>query len=218
MKCIRGFLQKIDVFGVPYSFKYKKRERYNTSLGGFIFCLFIVGVLIFGIYYFIPFYSRKNYSIIYYSMNMPVTDSIKLSESKASFAIGLACPFEEITQVSGKDLFDLQLSYIIYTTDHEGRKNKVKQRLSSHPCNYSDFYNNYNDTFDYMKLNQFECLDKKDDALRGIYTDEVFKYYEFSVLSKNDSVELFKKIDRYLIEQDCRLELYYTDATIDFDN
>jgi len=218
MKCIKGFFQAIDVFGVPYSFKYKKRERYNTSLGGFIFCLFIVGVLIFGIYYFIPFYSRKNYSIIYYSMNMPVTDSIKLSESKASFAIGLACPFEEITQVSGKDLFDLQLSYIIYTTDHEGRKNKVKQRLSSHPCNYSDFYNNYNDTFDYMKLNQFECLDKKDDALRGIYTDEVFKYYEFSVLSKNDSVELFKKIDRYLIEQDCRLELYYTDATIDFDN
>ena len=218
MNCIKGFFQKIDVFGVPYSFKHKKSEKYNTSLGGFIFFLFIVAVLIIGIYYFIPFYNRKNLSIIYYSMNMPVTDTIKLSESKASFAIGLACPFEEKTQVSGKDLFDLQLTYIIYTTDHEGKKNKVKQRLSSHPCNYADFYNNYNDTFDFMSLNQYECLDKKDNIFQGIYTDEVFIYYEFSVVSKNDSVELFQKIDRYLTEQDCRLELYYTDITIDFDN
>ena len=218
MKCIKGFLQKIDVFGVPYSFKHKQNEKYNTSLGGFIFLLFIIAVLVIGIYYFIPFYNRKNFSIIYYSMNMPVTDTIKLSESKANFAIGLACPYEEKTQVSGKDLFDLQLTYIIYTTDHDGKKNKVKERLSTHPCNYADFYNNYNDTFDFMGLDQFECLDKKDNSLQGIYTDEVFRYYEFSVVSKNDSVDLFQKIDRYLTEQDCRLELYYTDITIDFDN
>ena len=151
-------------------------------------------------------------------MNMPVTDTIKLSESKANFAIGLACPFEEKTQVSGKDLFDLQLTYIIYTTDHEGKKNKVKEKLSTHPCNYADFYNSYNDTFDFMSLNQFECLDKKDNSFQGIYTDEVFIYYEFSVVSKNDSVDLFQKIDKYLTEQDCRLELYYTDVTIDLDN
>ena len=85
MKCIRGFLQKIDVFGVPYSFKHNKNEKYNTSLGGFIFFVFIILVLIVGIYYFIPFYNRKNFSLIYYSMNMPVTDTIKLSESKANF-------------------------------------------------------------------------------------------------------------------------------------
>ena len=218
MKYIKGFLQKIDVFGVPYSFKYKKNEKYNTSLGGFILLLFIINILVIGIYYFIPFYNRKNFSIIYYSMNMPVTDTIKLSESQANFAIGLACPFEEKTQVSGKDLFDLQLTYIIYTTDRDGKKNKDKQKLSTHPCNYADFYNNFNDTFDFMGLNQFECLDKKDNSLQGIYTDEVFRYYEFSLVSKNDSVDLFQKIDRYLTEEDCRLELYYTDVTIDFDN
>ena len=218
MKCFKGFLQKIDVFGVPYSFKHKKNEKYSTALGGFVLILFIVVVFVIGIYYFIPFYNRKNFSIIYYSMNMPVTDTIKLSESKANFAIGLACPFEEKTQVSGIDLFDLQLTYIIYTTDHDGKKNKVKQRLSTHPCNYTDFYNNYNDTFDFMRLNQFECLDKKDHSLQGIYTDEIFTYYEFSVVSKNDSNDLFQKIDRYLTEQDCRLELYYTDVTIDLDN
>jgi hypothetical protein len=151
-------------------------------------------------------------------MNMPVTDTIKLSESKASFAIGLECPFEKKTQVSGKDLFDLQLTYIVYTKDHEGNKNKAKNILSSHPCNYADFYNQYNDSFDFVNLNQFECLDKKDNSLQGIYADEIFSYYEFSVVSKNDSIDLFRKIDRYLTEQDCKLQLYYTDITIDFDN
>jgi len=218
MQCIKGFLQKIDVFGAPYSFKHKKNEKYNTSLGGFIFLLFIVVVLIYEIYFFIPFYNRKNFSLIYYSMNMPVTDTIKLHESKASFAIGLECPFEQKTQVSGKDLFDLQLAYIIYTKDHEGKRNKVKNILTSHPCNYADFYNNYNDSFDFTGLNQFECLDKKDNSLQGIFADEVFRYYEFSVVSKNGSIELFQKIDKYLTEQDCKLQLYYTDVTIDFDN
>jgi len=218
MKCIKGFLQKIDVFGVSYSFKHKKSEKYNTSLGGFIFLLFIVVVIIFGIYYFIPFYNRKNFSIIYYSMNMPVTDTIKLSESKASFAIGLECPFEEKTQVSGKDLFDLQLTYIVYSKDHNGNRNKVKNILSSHKCTYADFYNNYNDSFDFAGLNQFECLDKKDNSIQGIFADEVFSYYEFTVMSKNNSVDLFQKIDRYLTEQDCKLQLYYTDITIDFDD
>ena len=218
MKCLKGLFQKIDVFGVPYSFKHKKNEKYNTSLGGFIFFLFIVVVLVIGIYYFIPFYNRKNFSLIYYSMNMPVTDTIKLSESKANFAIGLACPLEEKTQVSGKDLFNLELTYIVYTTDHNGIKTKVKHNLSTHSCKYKDFYNNFNDTFDFMSLDQFECLDKIDDSIQGIYTDEVFRYYEFSVVSKNNSIELFRTIDKYLTEQDCRLELYYTDVTIDFDN
>ena len=218
LKIIKRFFKKIDVFVVLFSFKHKSNEKFSTSLGGFIFLLFIVAVLVVGIYYFIPFYNRQNFSIIYYSMNMPVTDTIKLSESKANFAIGLACPYNSKAQVEGKDLFDLSLTYIIYTTDRNGIKNKDRQILTSHSCNYEDFYNQFNDTIDFMSLDQFECLDKKDNSLQGIYTDEVFTYYEFSVLAKNDSVDLLRKIDEYLTEQDCKLELYYIDVTIDFDD
>ena len=45
---------------------------------------------------------------------------------------------------------------------------------------------------DFMSLNKFKCLDKKDNSLQGIYTDEVFSYYEFSVISKNELMKLFK--------------------------
>ena len=36
MKRIKSLLKKIDVFGVPFSFRYKQDDKYQTSLGGLI--------------------------------------------------------------------------------------------------------------------------------------------------------------------------------------
>ena len=71
MKSARKFFKKFDVFGVPYLFKYKNEDKYTTASGGFLLILFTVASLSIGIYYLIPFYNRKNFSIIYYTMNMP---------------------------------------------------------------------------------------------------------------------------------------------------
>ena len=57
-----------------------------------------------------------------------------------------------------------------------------------------------------------------DDEIRGIYTEEVFSYYEFEILAKEDSQSNYDKIDKYLKANDCKLELYYTDITIDIDD
>ena len=64
MKSIKQFLRKLDVFGVPYSFKYRDKEKYTTALGGLFVVLFIAAALFMGIYYFIPFYNRKNYTTV----------------------------------------------------------------------------------------------------------------------------------------------------------
>ena len=42
---VRGFLKKIDFFGVPFSFKYNYEEKYTTCLGGIVFILFCIGCL-----------------------------------------------------------------------------------------------------------------------------------------------------------------------------
>ena len=73
------------------------------------------------------------------------------------------------------------IKYVIYTKDKEGNKNKESTKFLTHPCNYSDFYNNYNDSLDLLNIDSFNCLDKTDDIIEGIYTDEIFSYYEFSV-------------------------------------
>lgn len=192
MKTIRKFLKKLDVFGVPYSFKYKNDEKYTTATGGFTLILFSILVIAFAIYYFIPFYNRKNLNIIYYSMNMPSTDEIKLYKSKANFAIGLDCPYNKKLGMAGEDLFKVELKYVTFAKNHEGVRNVTRYPLSSHKCNYSDFYNEFNDSFDIVNMGQLECLDEIDHSIQGIYNDELFSYYEFGVISKADTVKNYQ--------------------------
>ena len=217
MKSIKKFLKKFDVFGVPFQFKFQEEGTYTTSLGGFFFIGFCIMVLVVGIYYCIPFLNRKNFSIIYYSMNMANTDQIKLDESKAAFAVGLNC-YDDDDGTKAEDLLKLDLNYYIHKKTREGKTNKTGSILSTHNCNYGDFYNSYNESFDLINMGNFQCLDKTDNVVEGIYTDETFSYYEFTVSAKTDSVENFEKIDRYLTRNDCRLQLYYTDISIDFND
>ena len=217
MKAIKSILKKFDVFGVPFSFRYKNQEKYNTSLGGFFFFIFCIIALTVGIYYFIPFISRKHYSLVYYSMTLPTAETIKLKESKAAFAVGFDCKVAaDGTKV--EDILQLKLNYFIYRKYSNGTRKKFPQTLSSHKCTYKDFYNQYNFTFDLLNLKTFECLDNTDHIIKGIYTDEFFSYYEFSVSSKEDSEVNFNRIDKYLMENDCKISVYYTDITFDLND
>ena len=218
MKSIKNYIKKFDLFGVPFYFRYKNEDKYSTSLGGLIFILFSILFLIYEIYFFISFFNKKNFSIIYYSNNLAKTEKIKLNESKAAFAVGLDCEIDKEYGTKAEDLLDFVSKFVIFEKSHDGNQQKIKQVLSLHPCNYSDFYDNYNEQVDILGLNKFQCLDKTDHIIEGIYTDEVFSYYEFSVVIKEDNSQNFDKIHDYLIRNDCYLQLYYTDITFDLNN
>ena len=141
MKAIKYFLRKIDIFGVPFSFKYKTKDKYSTPFGGFFLLLFSILAISFFIYYFLPFINRKNLSIIYYTMNIPKTEQIRLKDSQAAFTIGFEC--DDKTELKAEDVFKLEMRYIIYTKTMEGTYDKKKTLLSTHNCLYEDFYNNY---------------------------------------------------------------------------
>ena len=91
METIKSFLRKIDPFGVPFSFKYKLRQKYTTSTGGLFLIIFIVSAFIVSIYYFIPFYHRENITAVYYTLILPYSERINFAESKSSFAFGFNC-------------------------------------------------------------------------------------------------------------------------------
>ena len=212
MKSFKNFLRKIDIFGVPFNFKYKTRDKYSTPIGGFILLLFIFAALTFGIYYMIPFINRNNLSIIYYTMNIPKTEKINLSQSKAAFSIGLDC--EDKTTLKANDVFKLQSTYILYIKNMTGHYNKDKTPLPSHLCKYEDYYNNYNTSFDYLGLKKYHCLDIYDHNIEGIYSDQIFSYYEFSLTARDKTDD----VEEYLKYNDCKLQIFYTDITIDLSN
>ena len=216
MKSIKKFLRTIDIFGIPLTFRYKKNDKYSTSLGGLTIIIFIILAIAFGVYYFIPFVKRQNLSIIYYTMNIPKTEQIKFKDSKAAFAIGFDC--QKNGRLKVEDVFKLDAVFVNYVKEMDGTYHKDKYPQTTHNCVYEDFYNNYNSSFDYLNLKNYQCLDNNKHIIEGIYADKIFSYYEFSVAAINDSDETFNNIDEYLFENDCKLQLVFTDITIDLSN
>ena len=217
MKSLKSFLRTIDVFGVPFFFRYKGDKKYRTSLGGLFIIIFIVVVLWILIYYFIPFINRKNFTIVYYTMNLPYTEQINLKETKAAFAVGFECDIAS-DGTKAEDILKLELSFTTQTKNKDGTISKDTIQLTTHPCVYKDFYNNFNDSLDYLNIEEFQCLDDNSQIVEGIYTDEVFSYYSFSVVIKEDTQDNFDKLNDYLLKKDCKLNVYYTDITIDLNN
>ena len=215
MKTIKKLLKKIDFFGVPYMFKYKKKERYTTAFSGLFVLLFIIAASFVAIYYFIPFYNRENYTTVFYTLTMSHTEQISFSESKTAFAIGLNC-WTGSDGTKADQLFTLDYKYIYYKLENKYKKNT--EYLNTHPCTKADFYNQYDETFDGSQIYNYQCLDDPSKTLEGIFTSPIFSYYQFDVHAKNKSEELLSKIDAYLLENDCKLQIYYSDNTVDISN
>ena len=216
METLSHFIKAFDIYGITYSFKYKNKERYQTILGGLIALLFLILVFIVVIYYFIPFSKRKNFTIVYYTMNLASTEEVNIFQSQSNIAIGLICEGNKMGKFGSYDLLDLYANYILYVKSSNGSYHKIKEKRSLHICNYDDFYNKNNDQFDYLGMSRLMCLEKKQDIIQGIYSDQIFSYYEFTVAAKNDSV--LKDLDKFLWENDCKLDIYFTDIIIDIDN
>ena len=184
MSAIKKFFTMIDIFGVNYNFRYKEKEKYQTALGGFIIILFAILAITMVIYYFIPFINRKNYTIVYYTMNLAKTEQVDLFASESNFAVGLICEKNKKETKKIEELLDLKSRYVEYVKSRDGNYVKNPQDTKIHLCTYDDFYNKYDAQFDYLSLQTYHCVGNKQFTIQGIYADQVFSYFEFSVVAK----------------------------------
>ena len=218
MSAIKSFFTMIDIFGVNYNFRYKDKEKYQTALGGFIVILFAILAITMAIYYFIPFVNRKNYTIVYYTMNLAKTEEVDLFASESNFAVGLICEKNKKETRKIDELFDLKSRYVEYVKSRDGNYAKNPKETNIHLCTYDDFYNKYDAQFDYLSLQTYYCVGNKEFTIQGIYADQVFSYFEFSVVAKDTTKAWTDEVLRFLFHNDCKLQIAFTDIIIDLDN
>ena len=151
-------------------------------------------------------------------MNLAATESINLFTSESNFAVGLQCENNDNENKQITDLLDLKGKYITYVKSRDSSYKKYSTELNMHKCTYDDFYNKFDKQMDYLGVHECDCLENKDNNIQGIYDDEIFTYYEFSIVAKNNSKSLTEEIIRFLFENDCKFRLIYTDIIIDLDN
>ena len=152
-------------------------------------------------------------------MNLNNTEAIQLAEAPTALAIGITDNImNNNTQYNISDLFELNVGFV--TKRKNGTKTKII--LDKHNCDNIDFHNLHQKSFEESKIDELNCLNKNDlksNSLEGIYTDELFSYYEISVESKYKNNEThIQIINDFLIQYDCKLQFYYTDITINLDD
>ena len=123
---IKRFFEFIDLFYVPISFRYKKEDSCSTCIGGIVSFILIILITTFGIYYFIPFVNRENYSLYYYTINLNQTEEINLQKSKAALAFGFECSNKQNPElyrdISIEDLLELKAKYYYYINKKKKKK------------------------------------------------------------------------------------------------
>ena len=219
--CLFHWTKKFDRFDSPISFRYREEDSYSSWIGGLVTLAIVCSAIFFGIWDFVPFCGRKNYSLFYYTINLKQTEEINLYKSKSSIAFDFECSSkrnpEKYENIKLDDLLELNVNYIYYTNNGE---NKTNSTIGIHNCNESDFYYDYNiiKVLDKNKLNKLKCLNDLNKVIKNRYQERYdnFTYYDINFESKTSSdISMLKD---YLLDNDCKIEIYYIDVTVDVED
>ena len=210
--------KKYDQFAVPISFRHKKEDTYTNWIGGVFTISIVFTACVFGIYYSIDFFKKKNYTVYYYTTNLNQTEEINLKKSKAAIAFGFECSKQKNSDIYGNikitDLLLLKVKYVYYTNNG---KNKNSTKIGIHNCFASDFYNDKNliNSLEKNKYRNLICLDDLNKVIKNRYQDrhDNFTYYQIDIEAKNDTK--ISNVRNYILDNDCKIELYYTDIKLE---
>ena len=91
IKYIKKVFKNFDYFSVYIHFHYKHKDRYKSTIGGLIFIILMLLVVVYVSLNIQNFIRRKNLSIISYDNYINETDIISFDNFSMSFAFGLEC-------------------------------------------------------------------------------------------------------------------------------
>ena len=218
LKKFKKFFRLFDFFGESFTFRYKDENKQTTVLGGIVCILFyVIAITYFGLK-FNPFYKKKNFTLQYYTINLDSTEVLYTKEYSFAFGFGLTVNNKNNNPEIMKYL-DIKFEFVNKT-----KSNKTNEVKKYSKCEEENFPPYVRKSFDDLKINKLECVDLKilsslSHIPKGIYTDNEFFYYIISVqLKDNINEELEKSVYDFLINNDCKLQLYYTDITLDLSN
>ena len=212
-------IRSFDFFGVYYTFQHNYQDKYRSFTGGLFFLLYLLFCFIYILIKFDGFINRKHMSLIYYDRKISPPDFLNFKNYSNNLAFGLTCDNEYGLNFINEFL-NIKLTFVSQLRTHEKIERK-KIILQYHRCIESDFGANYSDFFYLNKLYNYYCMDNTSNSISGFYTDINFNYYEFSILAKENSSELYNEFREILLNYECKFEIFYVDTTInvyDFKN
>ena len=212
LKKLTKGIKKCDYFGVQFNFHYKTHSKFHTVTGGCIFIIFILLAITYIALNIKSFIKRENMNLIYYSKKNEHTEFIKFENYSTAYAYGVVCDGLS-SEYSIYDYIKLSLNFIVLNKTG-GIYNKTEYPINGDYCTEADFYNEFNSSFLSNSLSKYLCAKDKNFIIGGLYTDEIFNYYEFVLSIKSENEVLYEELKDILQTYECRYEVFHVDTTI----
>ena len=212
---INNLIKKFDYIGKTFNFRYRSHENYRSLSGGICFICFLVSSIFYILINLNYFFRRINKSIINYNTIISPTDKLNFLNYSFSLGFSISCNYyDETENYPLNDLFDLSLNYI---QRQNNTVDKIKKNM--HSCNYSDFNPEiieHSIVKKFVEHNHYYCPDNLDDLITGIYEDDYFSYYEFTVIAKKlDNFSIYYDL---LSNYDCKCHFLTSHLAFDLHN
>jgi len=211
-----NFLKEIDHFGVNLNFQYKQKKIFKSSFGGCVFICYIFFCFSYLLTNYRNFVDRTRMNLIYNEGVERKAPPINFSNYSIGVAIGiLPDNFKDLDEIYKY----LGVSFEIRSTEQvNGTSIRTRRRINLDKCTESSFYNAVNESFQDLKLSNYFCPNLTDSEMAGIYSEPVFKFYEFSVFLKPEAVNETAKVKKIFNSNELKAHLLYLDYAITVDD
>ncbi len=213
---IINLIKQFDYIGKTFNFHYKSHENYRSLIGGVCYICFLILTLIYSIINLKYLLTRINKSIINYDTIISPTDKMSFLNYSFSLGFSITCnKYDEATNTPLYDLFNMSFKYVY----REKERKSIKADIGLHLCNYSDFTSTLikqSEVEKFVESEQYYCPDNLNDIITGIYEDDLFTYYEFTISAKEtDNFEIYYNL---LSNYDCKTHFLTSRIAIDLNN
>lgn len=216
LKSFKEFFRNFDYFGVQFYFHYKSKEKYHSLTGGIAFLIFLIVGISYSVINAIPLVKRQKMNIIYYTMELSKTDTINFEHYSNNIALGVSTCESIRNSSEFWEVFKLDINHVQYLKEN-GVSKKKKTPIEFGKCQKSDFYNQFDSSFDNLGLQNFFCMKNKNHTIQGIFTDPIFEYIEITLEAKDEQEETFKKI-KNILSDECDFSMYNIDVAFQLSN
>ena len=213
---IINIIKKFDYIGKTFNFRYKSHENYRSLTGGVLYICFLILTLFYSILNLDYLLTRINKSIINYDTIISPTDKMNFLNYSFSIGFSITCnKYDETINTPLNDLFKMTFKYV-YRGKNE---NSIKKNIGLHLCNYSDFTSTLikkSEVEKFVESGQYYCPDNLNDTISGIYEDDIFAYYEFTLSAKKtDNFTIYYNL---LSNYDCKSHFLTSQIALDLNN
>jgi hypothetical protein len=208
-------IRHADYFGVPINFQVKDKHKYRSLLGGSIFIFYFIFSVVYIFLNFKNFINREQINSILNEVFLDFAPELDFVNMSLSMAIGL--DVGDPTNLA-KIYKYLQINAnLVEMKKSDGISTKTKYILNLSQCNQSKF-EGYELSYEQLGLKNYFCPEFTNTSIKGLYTEELFKYYEFSVSLRSEYLKDFKEARQLFTDYDINFNIYYVDNTFDVYN